>query len=39
MISLARMKVKASKFRSLVVKNGKAKEKRFKIADEIIPTV
>ncbi|CAC5423518.1 unnamed protein product [Mytilus coruscus] len=39
MITWARMKVKPSKSRSLVVKNGKVKEERFKIGDEIIPTV
>ncbi|CAC5407387.1 unnamed protein product [Mytilus coruscus] len=39
MSTWARMKVKPSKYRSLVVKNGKVKEERFKIGDEIIPTV
>ncbi|VDI54010.1 Hypothetical predicted protein [Mytilus galloprovincialis] len=34
MITWARMKVKPSKSRSLVVKNGKVKEERFKIGDE-----
>ncbi|XP_071153477.1 uncharacterized protein [Mytilus edulis] len=39
MITLARMKVKPSKSRSLVVKNGKVKEERFQIGVEIILTV
>ena len=38
-ITWARMKVKPSKSRSLVIKNGKVKEERFKIGNEIIPTV
>ncbi|XP_063427466.1 uncharacterized protein LOC134710973 [Mytilus trossulus] len=36
MITWARMKVKPNKSRSLVVNNGKVKEERFKIGDEII---
>ncbi|XP_061185889.1 uncharacterized protein LOC133193994 [Saccostrea echinata] len=38
-ITWARMKVKPSKSRSLVIKNGKVKEERFKIDGETIPTV
>ena len=38
-ITWARMKVKPIKSRSLVIKNGKVKEERFKIGNEIIPTV
>ena len=33
------MKVKPGKSRSLVIKNGKVKEERFKIGNEIITTV
>ena len=33
------MRVHQSKSRSLVIKNGKVKEERFKIGNEIIPTV
>ena len=38
-ITWARMKVKPNKSRSLVIKNGKVKEERCKIGNEIIPTV
>ena len=38
-ITWARQKVKPSKSRSLVIKNVKVKEERFKNCNEIIPTV
>ncbi|XP_033755855.1 uncharacterized protein LOC117338607 [Pecten maximus] len=39
MVNWARMKIKPTKSSSLVLKNGKMREHKFQVGDEVIPTV